>query len=231
VKKLFIAIGVLFLFSAVTSIQSFAQDVINVCINNAGHARFVDDPSECKSNETPYSWKQVGTQGPPGPPGEKGDQGEQGPPSGPKVFDALGNFLGYLVTYTQWGDLVWNPEFQMFLHVNRYGGLISPEDFYSPDYLYSLDDICSEPFYVENEFRPSGRDFIAHPHLLIQHGPPPARLFVTGNQYVNRTHFSYSYKGVCYGSRDSKILIEISEVLPPNWPFPILPLQLPLRYE
>jgi hypothetical protein len=70
VKKIFIAISMILLFLAITGIQSFAQDVIHVCINNAGHARFVSDPSECKINETPKSWYVTGPQGPQGEDGQ-----------------------------------------------------------------------------------------------------------------------------------------------------------------
>jgi hypothetical protein len=66
VKKAFMAISLILVFLTITGMQSLAQDVIHVCINNAGHARFVGDPSECKTSETPKSWYVVGPQGPQG---------------------------------------------------------------------------------------------------------------------------------------------------------------------
>ena len=39
----------------------------------------VNDPTACRSNETPISWNQQGVQGPAGPKGDKGDRGIQGP--------------------------------------------------------------------------------------------------------------------------------------------------------
>jgi hypothetical protein len=131
-----IAVGVIIAFIATTNIQGIAQaDLISACKKKDGIIRIVQSLDECKKTEEPLSWNETG---PSGPPGSTGEKGEVGPPSGPKVLDALGNFVGYLVTYDQWGDLIWNPEHQVFMHITRGGS------FHSPQFMYFLEENCSE---------------------------------------------------------------------------------------
>src|SRR5262245_53035209 len=53
--------------------------------NQQGELRVVSDGAECRPNESPISWNQVGPAGPPGPQGQAGPSGPTGPagPQGP----------------------------------------------------------------------------------------------------------------------------------------------------
>ena len=51
-----------------------------------GQLRVVNDAANCRNNELPISWNQVGPQGLPGPQGPKGDKGDKGDP-GPAGAD------------------------------------------------------------------------------------------------------------------------------------------------
>ncbi len=76
-RKLFIAVGVIVSFLVVTSLQSYAEDLIYGCINKTnGKLRVVGSPTECKQPEIEIFWNKVG---PEGPKGDSGDIGPQGP--------------------------------------------------------------------------------------------------------------------------------------------------------
>jgi len=82
-RKLFIAVGVIVSFLVVTSLQSYAEDLIYGCINKTnGRFRVVGSPTECLVPEIAIYWNKVGPQGlqgEPGLPGEQGPEGPQGP--------------------------------------------------------------------------------------------------------------------------------------------------------
>lgn len=66
-------------FAAIPS----ANGVINACYraaggDNQGQVRIVESESQCRTNETPISWNQIGPTGPTGPVGPTGPQGPQG---------------------------------------------------------------------------------------------------------------------------------------------------------
>ena len=93
-KKLFIILGVIFLFMVSTSIQSLAQDqVICGCYKKQnGQLRIVNSPNDCRPSEVAISWNLIGPEGPQGPQGEQGPVGPQGPkgdpgPQGPAGAD------------------------------------------------------------------------------------------------------------------------------------------------
>lgn len=70
-KKLFITIGVSFVFIVATSVQSSAENLIYGCYKKQnGQLRIVSDPSECKPSEVPISWNQAGEPVPTGVPGK-----------------------------------------------------------------------------------------------------------------------------------------------------------------
>jgi cysteine-rich repeat protein len=87
-KKLFIVLGVIFVFMVSTSIQSLAQDqVIYGCYKKQnGQLRIVNNPNDCRPSEVAISWNLVGPKGDKGDPGPQGPQGEIGPqgPPGPQ---------------------------------------------------------------------------------------------------------------------------------------------------
>ena len=64
-----------------SSIQSYADDLIYGCINKTnGRLRVVDSPSNCLTSEIAIYWNKAGPQGPQGEPGPQGPQGPEGPP-------------------------------------------------------------------------------------------------------------------------------------------------------
>lgn len=72
-KKLFITIGVSFVFIVATSVQSSAENLIYGCYKKQnGQLRIVSNPSECRPSEVPISWNQAGEQVPPEPQGLTG---------------------------------------------------------------------------------------------------------------------------------------------------------------
>lgn len=81
-RKAFIAVEVILLFLIVTSLQSYAEDLIYGCINKTNaKLRIVDSPTECKKPEIAFYWNKVvpqGEQEDPGPQGEQGLKRDQG---------------------------------------------------------------------------------------------------------------------------------------------------------
>jgi hypothetical protein len=120
VKKVFFATGLIVTFLVLSSIQSYADDIIYGCINKTnGLLRVVDSPDNCLVPEIAIYWNKVGPQGPQGeqgPKGDKGDKGDIGPrglpgpqgsegPQGPPgegsimVFSADNEKIGILIDF------------------------------------------------------------------------------------------------------------------------------------
>ena len=65
-KKIFLALGLIFVFLVATNIQSIAQaDKICACVNKNGKMRFTDS-GKCKKKERLICWDAEGQQGPAG---------------------------------------------------------------------------------------------------------------------------------------------------------------------
>ncbi|MDB4265054.1 hypothetical protein N9893_03210 [bacterium] len=77
-RKVFIAAGIILLFLVVTSLQSYAADLIYGCVKKQGELRIVSGSGECKRNETEISWNEQGPKGDKGDKGDTGTPGEQG---------------------------------------------------------------------------------------------------------------------------------------------------------
>ena len=99
-KKLCIAIGVIFAVLVISTAPSYAgKDVIYGCIGKeTGRLRVVSSPTNCKRSEIPIFWNKVGPQGEQGPVGPQGPEGPQGPAGAGSlgVYNGDGRFLGYL---------------------------------------------------------------------------------------------------------------------------------------
>ena len=67
-------------WAAAAILATSPMHVIDACQDHNGQLRVINDPGECKRNETPLSWNVVGAVGPPGPQGEVGPAGVPGPP-------------------------------------------------------------------------------------------------------------------------------------------------------
>jgi len=117
-----------FLFAAWVPCEA-ADETIYGCVNKKGKVRIVNSLDECKSKETPLTWRTTGAQGPPGPQGEQGPsgpQGIQGPP-GPgliEVYDARNLFLGYLVEFGETTLKVYMPVYRKVISVDQLTGEI-----------------------------------------------------------------------------------------------------------
>ena len=72
-RKLFMALGVIFAMLVGTSVQGLAQEICG-CVNNRnGTLRIVNSPDECNlKKERSISWNQTGPEGPQGAPDEPG---------------------------------------------------------------------------------------------------------------------------------------------------------------
>ena len=76
----------------ISAMQSIAGDyTINACYHKqSGELRYVYHPAECKKNEIPIRWNQIGPQGPMGPEGAAGPMGPQGPQGEPGPIGLMG---------------------------------------------------------------------------------------------------------------------------------------------
>jgi hypothetical protein len=106
-----------------------ADETIYGCVNKKGKVRIVAGLDECKSKETPITWRTTGAQGPPGPQGEQGPsgpQGEQGPPGLGfiEVRDGFKQFLGYLVETDETTLKVYLPSLKKMISVDQLTGEI-----------------------------------------------------------------------------------------------------------
>lgn len=210
-----------FLFVAWVPCEA-ADETIYGCVNKKGRVRIVGSLDECKSKETPLTWRTTGLQGPPGPQGEQGlpgPQGIQGPP-GPgliEVYDARNLFLGYLVEFGETTLKVYMPIFKKVISVDQLTGEISEGstlEFTSAD--------CTGTAYIQssamyNIYRVKDKYYTAE--LMVP---------------VNKTIYSSGTVGDC------------TAYLPPSYPEPLQhyvveaaeffvflwdPFQLPIRLE
>jgi hypothetical protein len=78
-RKAFIATGAILLFLVVTSLQSYAEDLIYGCVDKTGKLRIVSGSGECERKETEIYWNEQGPKGDKGDTGDTGTPGEQGP--------------------------------------------------------------------------------------------------------------------------------------------------------
>jgi hypothetical protein len=98
-RKIFMAMGLIFVLLITISTQSPAQDgedVIHGCVNiKNGNLRVVSSPDQCRQLETSISWNQTGPEGP---------QGECDCPITQEQLDDLIAKIEYLARFLDMGD-------------------------------------------------------------------------------------------------------------------------------
>jgi len=104
-KKISFAASLVVAMLMITTVSM--ADIINACYSNRnGTLRIVSSTTQCTKSEQPISWNQTGPVGPAGPQGIQGPTGQTGPegpqgPAGPvvtpKVVDANGKLVGYVL--------------------------------------------------------------------------------------------------------------------------------------
>ncbi len=82
---LLVMLGTLLGGAMVSTLQASDGSSVHGCVNPGGQIRIVNDPSECKKQETNLDWSITGPAGPAGPAGPMGPVGPMGPagPMGP----------------------------------------------------------------------------------------------------------------------------------------------------
>ena len=83
VTRTTLGLAVMLLLVTAASVVAADEFEIDICLNSAGHVRFVPPGTACRANERLVTWN---SQGAPGPVGPQGPQGPQGP-VGPKGSD------------------------------------------------------------------------------------------------------------------------------------------------
>jgi len=130
-----------------------SDDTIYVCKNNkTGTPRLVSDPSKCKTTTEHLVTLNSCMQGPQGPQGSQGLQGPQGPPgfSGPSVYDANNQFLGYVDHYAPafGGIEIYIPSLKKFMGiVTSTIGALPAGEVHSPP-IYFANKNCNGKAYV-----------------------------------------------------------------------------------
>lgn len=249
-RKLCIAIGVIFTVLVVINSQTTAQEEeIYGCVSNRdGKLRIVSDPSECNiKKETSISWNQSGLQGPPGPEGPTGldglscwdinenrlcdqeteDRNNDGAcnaldcQGGVHVSDADGNYLGILSGLAHHNYvLVFNPTLGAFVVISNTGSIWYP-DLMSPwNQLYYENTVCTGTPY---------------------HIPWPAYPWIVPDHRINKCYIDGEPQSVLAGSRYEGVndsctvlgpaeeleLVELTEV---TLPFPFF-VKVPLKFK
>jgi len=237
-KKIPVVIVTILVLLLITGIPSYAEDVIYACYKKAnGKMRTVNNPSECKSSESPISWNITGPQGPQGeqgpkgdkgdtgdtglqgPQGEQGIQGEQGPqgPAGAiDVYDAdgqyLGKYLGDVYTYYYY-TLIYLPSLQRSITINNNGEL---DSYTHATLFYESSDCTGQPYaYIRNQLRV----IEINSSFYVASGTPPLSIQHNSNRVNNAAS--------CALHTDTATLLAVEEV---TLPFTI-PVALPLRLE
>jgi hypothetical protein len=159
-KKLCIAMWIIFAFLVITNLPSYAdEDVIYGCIGKlTGRLRVVTGPNQCRGWETAISWNKAGPQGPKGDKGDSGPIGPEGPPGVGclGVYNGDGTFLGYFgkVIYdvhtlrATWLEVL-DPVLMRFYHISVYhspiarqASLIPALFFENPDCIIPAGETC-----------------------------------------------------------------------------------------
>lgn len=102
-RRVFIAIGLVFIFLVGTNLQVPAQKIHGCVSKRDGKLRVVSGPDECNTKKETYLyWNQTGPQGEPGQPGDPGAPGPEDPPGQGciKVKSADDELIGTLVDFT-----------------------------------------------------------------------------------------------------------------------------------
>ena len=137
------------LLAALSPVETSAQ-VIFGCIKPNGTLRVVGGPTQCAANETPISWNQVGSEGPPGPEGPTGPAGPAGPAGSVLVvFDGAGTVLGI-----PWGGSVFNEELGLNMEIVVLRGLQDRD-------LLFTEPNCQGQAYIDDRSNPQQIGFAA----------------------------------------------------------------------
>ena len=199
--------------------------VINGCVAKVtGNLRIVSDPSQCRRNEAPISFNQVGPAGPAGPQGEKGDKGDKGDPGPPGiggilVYDANNQFLGI------YSRGIFDPTSKKFFSIDQ-NGYIS--ELYSGPYFESND--CTGPMYADYYH------VSHHPQDIYRIGEDYYSTLREPKQIIARSQL---YGDVCSPTQSmldgmhivdyaNMYVTEPVKIMPPAISFPVA---LPLRYD
>jgi hypothetical protein len=192
-----------------------------------GSLRIVSGPGKCTSTETAISWNKVGPQGPAGPQGPQGPQGETGPagaqgerglPGSINVFDATGQFVGYLVDISRHLDApiittIYIQSVRDNLTINNATGDMQGGQFSN---LYYEDTECQTQPYIKTKYQLAIARYGNKFYKAI--GTPAVTL-----QYKSGRTLDSS----CYPEVSVESLIAVEEI---TLPFS-LPLAMPLHLE